>query len=116
MAVDVQTTLAHLRRLEEAQRAAAQERAARVKAQLGAASARLRARGAGRVWLFGSMAGSDVGPDADVDLAVEGLPSADYFAVLADLMELFGAGVDLVRVEEAAPSLVARIEAEGVAL
>jgi predicted nucleotidyltransferase len=42
---------------------------------------------------------------SDVDLAVEGLPSAVYFHALADLMDLLAGPVDLVRIEEAMPCL-----------
>lgn len=48
-----------------------------------------------------------------MDLAVEGMPSPLYFSALADLMGLFGGPVDLVRLEEAVPSLRLAIEQEG---
>ena len=116
MATGVQTTLAHLRRQEDGRRAAGRARADRVSQHLPEVARRLRARGAERIWLFGSMARSDPGPGADVDLAVTGLPRSCYFDVLAELMETLGVEVDLVRIEEASPSLVERIEAEGVSL
>jgi predicted nucleotidyltransferase len=116
MATGVQTTLAHLRRQEEERRAAGRARADRIRQHLPEVARRLRARGAERIWLFGSMASSDPAPGADVDLAVMGLPGSCYFEVLAELMETLGAVVDLVRIEEAPASLVARIEAEGVSL
>jgi len=68
---------------------------------------------ADRVVLFGSLATGRYSERSDVDLAVEGMPSASYFRALADLMTLFGGPVDLVRVEEAAPSLRAHIDEEG---
>lgn len=66
-----------------------------------------------RVLLFGSLALGSYSEQSDVDLAVEGMPSAPYFSALADLMGLFGGPVDLVRLEEAAPSLRSAIEQEG---
>jgi predicted nucleotidyltransferase len=68
---------------------------------------------AGRVVLFGSLAEETYSEHSDVDLAVEGMPSASYFEALAELMCLFGGPVDLVRIEDAAPSLRAYIEEEG---
>ena len=69
--------------------------------------------GATCVILFGSLADGTYRDTSDVDLAVEGLPSSSYFAALTDLMTLFGGGVDLVRLEDASPSLKDRILAEG---
>ncbi len=66
-----------------------------------------------RVVLFGSLAIGSYNDRSDVDLAVEGMPSSSYFHALADLMSLFGVPVDLIRVEEAVPSLRAHIEEEG---
>jgi predicted nucleotidyltransferase len=73
----------------------------------------LEARGARSVSVFGSLSRSGSGSPSDVDLAVEGLPPREYFPALAELMSLFGAPVDLVRLEEAPPSLRERIAAEG---
>ena len=69
-----------------------------------------------RVVLFGSLANGTHDEQSDVDLAVEGLPSAVYFHALADLRDLFAGPVDLVRIEEAMPSLLARIQEEGQVL
>ncbi len=65
------------------------------------------------VVLFGSLAAGDCRDTSDVDLAVTGLASVQYFAALTDLMNLFGVPVDLVRLEEASSSLKDRIVAEG---
>lgn len=73
----------------------------------------LRGRGAVRVVLFGSLAAGVPTSESDVDLAVAGLPAATYFDTLAELESLFGAPVDLVRVEEAPESLRQRIAEEG---
>jgi len=66
--------------------------------------------------LFGSLAEGRPSPASDVDLAVEGIARDRYFACLADLMALFGAPVDLVRLEEASASLRARVDAMGIPL
>ena len=76
----------------------------------------VEAHGATRVRLFGSLASGDYTGRSDVDLAVEGLASEEYFEALADLMELFDAPVDLVRLENARPSLRDRVAAEGLVL
>ena len=52
--------------------------------------------------LFGSQARDDAGPDSDVDLLVEYEPAADWSLLdtarlRAELAELFGRPVDLVR-------------------
>ena len=73
----------------------------------------LRAAGATRVVLFGSLAAGTPRDDSDVDLAAEGIPRLRFFELLGELMDLFGCSVDLVRLEDAPPSLRARIEAEG---
>jgi predicted nucleotidyltransferase len=103
----------HLERRAAARREAAGSRAARLLERAPDAARRLRSFGATRVALFGSLAGPAPRVDSDVDLAVWGLDGAHYFEALADLMALFRAPVDLVRVEEASPSLRDRIEAEG---
>lgn len=111
--VDVHSTLAHLRRLEAKKQTAGRQRADRLLARLPGAARALRARGARRVVLFGSLSEAGPGPEADVDIGVEGLPSRDYFPALAELMTLFGTRVDLVRLEEAPQSLRERIEQDG---
>jgi uncharacterized protein len=116
MAVTV-TPAETLRHLAERRRQAHQrstERAQRLRHGLAGAAALLRTRyGATRVVLFGSLATGSHSETSDVDLAVEGLPSAEYFRALAELMAHFGTPVDLVRLEEAPKSLRERIAAEG---
>ncbi len=106
-----------LRRRTANRRAQAEVRAARLRTLLPQARALLTERyQAKRVVLFGSLALGSYSDSSDVDLAVEGMPSASYFHALADLMSLFGVPVDLVRIEEAVPSLRAHIEEEGCLL
>jgi uncharacterized protein len=107
-------TARHLRQrtLEAATEAAG--RARRLRARLPAAMTCLRRDyGVETVILFGSLANRTCGPDSDVDLAVSGLSKTAYFKALADMMALFEGPVDLVRLEDAPPSLRERIDAEG---
>ena len=100
-----------------AREARAEERAQRLKGLLPEARRMLvEAHGAKQVRVFGSLASGCCTERSDVDLAVEGLAKDEYFGALADLMALLGAPVDLVRVESARPSLLERIEAEGITL
>ncbi len=104
---------ATLRRRDERERAAVEARAGALRSRLPAAAHLLRERhGATDIWLFGSLAGGRVHAASDVDLAVS-VRIADYFVALAELAELLDADVDLVELPTAAPSLAARILAEG---
>lgn len=76
----------------------------------------LRQRGAKRVWLFGSLAGSRTfWEHSDIDLAVEGLPPQEnYWQLYAELMKAAGPfNLDLVLLEEAPPDLQKAILTEG---
>lgn len=70
--------------------------------------------GAKRVILFGSLAGQGVWHDqSDVDLAVEGLPPADFFKAYGACFDLLpGVNLDLVSLEDAYPEMRARILGE----
>jgi predicted nucleotidyltransferase len=100
----------------EAERLAARRAAAeRARALVPALAAACRRRGASRVRLFGSLVTGRHGATPDVDLAAEGLPPDQFFDLLAELTRLASPfDVDLVETERAAPSLLARIEADGV--
>lgn len=105
------------------QAAATQQR----RAAAGRAAARACARvlveryGAQRVWLFGSLRHAQlVHSESDIDLAVEGLPPAQYFPALTTLWNVlagtttdFTFTLDLVPLEDAQPGLVDFIRAEG---
>jgi predicted nucleotidyltransferase len=116
MGVSPDRVAARWRGRAEGERARARTRADALRARLPAAAARLRAAGADRVWLFGSLAGGHPHAETDVDLAVEGLPSSEYFGALAALMDILDAPVDLVRLEDAPESLDERVRATGEAL
>lgn len=110
-------TARHLRGLAARRRALAATRAERLRGRLPAGAELLRGRyGARRVILFGSLATGACRVDSDVDIAASGVPPEKYFAALADLMEVLGTPVDLVRLEDAPESLRDRIAAEGEAL
>lgn len=73
--------------------------------------------GATKVVLFGSMlSADDIHMESDIDLAVWGLPVKKYFAALSRLMDAEAFAVDLVRIEEAPPSLREYILQEGLVL
>lgn len=74
--------------------------------------------GATQVVLFGSMLSvNDIRMKSDIDLAVWNLPYDDYIRALAELMNHSGPfGVDLVRIEEAPPSLKRYVLNEGLLL
>ena len=83
----------------------------------GLAADYLRARGAARVRLFGSLArGRAPGVHSDFDLAVEGLPPHAFLGCLGTLLQLLPLPVDLVELESASPPLRERIMREGIAL
>ena len=105
-----------LRVKARADASAAGARASQLRAKLSSATELLRAAGARRVWLFGSLASGMPHAMSDVDLAVDGLSSAAYFDVLASLMTLFGTRVDLVTLEDAPGSLRERILESGLEL
>jgi predicted nucleotidyltransferase len=107
-------TARHLKRLAEQRHGKGAERARQLRRLLPEAAEVLRARyGAERVVLFGSVATGTCREGSDLDLAVTGLGRDRYFDALADLMALFGAPVDLVRLEEVPDSLRQRITEEG---
>ncbi|MEO1126358.1 MAG: nucleotidyltransferase domain-containing protein [Cyanobacteria bacterium J06639_16] len=69
--------------------------------------------GASKVVLFGSLLTPDnVHSRSDIDLAVWGLPEADYLSALADLLDLDpDFSIDLVEADYASPNLLRAIQA-----
>ncbi len=63
----------------------------------------LQSYGAREIYLFGSMARGDIDRYSDWDIAVRGLPSSEYFTVLAKLMQTLSRSVDLVDLDEQSP-------------
>jgi predicted nucleotidyltransferase len=98
----------------QARRANAQARAVRLRRAVEEAVSLVAARfGPTRIWLFGSLAWGEPHEGSDVDLLVEGLAAEAWSAATALVEEVVRAPVDLVRAEDAAPGLVARVRAEG---
>lgn len=81
------------------------------------AARHLRAEGATRVWLFGSLAkGRKPGVHSDFDFAVEGLPGDKLFGCVGHLLQKLPRPVDVVEMERASEFLASRIRAEGFVL
>lgn len=78
---------------------------------------KLKELGGKRVILFGSLVTGNFRKDSDVDIAVDGLSVDAYFKALSILEEtLDDVNFDLVDLKEALPSVIKRIEREGVQL
>lgn len=95
---------------------AVEARVASLRARLSDVVGCLRARGARRVWLFGSLAWGGAHERSDLDVAVEGVPPAELDRAHAELWELLGEPVDLVPIESAAASLAQQIRERGEVL
>lgn len=98
---------------EEASRARARDRLARVRGVLPELARVLFAFGAARVWVFGSVAQGDFDEGSDLDLAVAGLPPASFIAARVALGARCPIPFDLVELERAPASLREVILAEG---
>ncbi|MBM3235999.1 nucleotidyltransferase domain-containing protein [Candidatus Poribacteria bacterium] len=72
--------------------------------------------GAKRVILFGSLAREEFMINSDIDLAVSGMPTENYFKALGHLLMESPYACDLVTIEEAPDVLKQRIEEDGVIL
>lgn len=78
---------------------------------------KLKELGGRQVMLFGSLATGTFRKDSDVDIAVEGLSVDAYFKALGILEEIFeDVTFDLVDIQEALPSVLRKIEREGIEL
>lgn len=66
-----------------------------------------------RVVLFGSVTQGRFLPDSDIDLAVEGLAAAEFFAALAQAGKLSEFPIDLKPLEDLIPHVRARVLATG---
>ena len=114
-AMDLGAYAAAWRLRTEAEHAARQRAAEQMRARVSLAAVMLRERwGVRRVLLFGSLAHGTWSPGvSDVDLAVEGLPDEALLPALGAVLGVIRCPVDLVRLEEAAPSLREAIVATG---
>jgi predicted nucleotidyltransferase len=78
---------------------------------------KLKELGGKRVILFGSLATGRFRKDSDIDIAVEGLSVDAYFKALGLLEEtLDDVTFDLIDIKEALPTVLKRIEREGIQL
>lgn len=80
---------------------------------------RLRERGVGALYLFGSVARGDDGPDSDIDVAIDIEPSArerfnlfDLGGIQMNLQRELESKVDLVERDSIGERLRARVEAD----
>ena len=95
--------------------AAARARADALRAQVPELAQALRALGATRVRLFGSLVtGAPPHEGTDVDFCVEGLDESAAGEASLELERAVGARVDVVRWERASERLRARVERDGV--
>ena len=117
MPVTTAESAAFLRARAARRAASVQARAAQVRRLLPEVATLLRTRyGATGVWLFGSHAVGRLHDASDVDLAVAGVPPGQIDAAHAAVEALLDRGVDLVGIESATATLVARIHEDGVPL
>lgn len=113
---DVRAFAAYWKAVAPEKIACSEERKRRVAAKLPAAAALLRERGAGRIWLIGSMVAGLFLDDSDVDLVTEGLSWQARDQAWNDLVHLFERGVDLLRLEELPEDFRRAVLARGVPL
>lgn len=67
------------------------------------AAAILKAAGAEAVYLFGSSVKGATRPDSDIDLAVAGLPSAEFFPAMGQIQFILPRPFDLVDLDVDTP-------------
>ncbi|WP_448572260.1 nucleotidyltransferase family protein [Trichothermofontia sp.] len=66
--------------------------------------------GAERVVVFGSLLDETFHEASDIDLAVWGLPEADYYDAVGKLISLSRFSVDLVEAQRASPEILAAVQ------
>lgn len=59
----------------------------------------LKEAGCKEIFLFGSLAEGDYRDNADIDLAVKGCPSEEYFSILGKLIMELDHSVDLINLD-----------------
>jgi predicted nucleotidyltransferase len=114
--MSVDRFVAHQREVARAAEARRRATAAAIRARLPAVVDELVRLGALRVILFGSVARGEADDDSDLDLAVSGLPADKLFEAMSIAWTVAGRPVDLVRLEEAPPTLRDRILTDGEVL
>jgi uncharacterized protein len=76
----------------------------------------LKALGSSRILLFGSYAEGRNSAHSDIDIAVCGMSSKDYFKAVASLPYLVKHPVDLIDFDDLSPKYRRSIEKDGVLL
>lgn len=113
--IDIDACAASLIARIAAAQDAAEARAVRLRAQArDAARVLVSEFSVSSVWLFGSLAWGSPHEASDVDLLVDGLDSHVGGAAERRVASIIEGSFDLVRLEEAHPSLVERVLREGV--
>ena len=87
--------------------------------QLKNLEADLRAKGVSALYLFGSVARGEAGPDSDIDLSFDIVPDAkfslfDQARITRQLCDILGAKVDFVLRRSLHPLVKVRAEAEQI--
>ena len=108
-AAGVESVRAFLARSTAAEAAAIEARRVALRRLADPAAVLLRACGARRVWVVGSLAWGGLHARSDLDLAVEGLPPERWSEAREALWDLAGEPVDLIPLEAAAATLRARV-------
>jgi predicted nucleotidyltransferase len=106
--------VAHWQRRLAAQQATADRLAQQARAEAQQIAQMLREHfGATRIILFGSLTKGNFSLGSDIDLAVAGLPKADFFLALAEANALAHTWVDLKPLEDLHPHFRERVLATG---
>jgi len=102
------------RRRRRVQEAASERLATRARRDAARIASMLRREfGVSRVLLFGSLVRGHFRPGSDIDLAVEGLAPANFFAAYSRALELSDFWIDLKPLEDLEPHFQARVLATG---
>lgn len=88
----------------------------RVRSLLPSVVAHLTSLGATEIYLFGSLTDGRFGAHSDVDLATRGLGFHEALKAVSTCADLIDRAVDVVRLEDAPPTLLARVTQTGVRL
>ena len=67
------------------------------------AAAAFKRLGAREVYVFGSAARGQAGPDSDLDMAVSGLPPRLFFHAMGEVSQLLGRPLDLIDLDDDTP-------------
>jgi predicted nucleotidyltransferase len=106
-----------IKRRVRARNAELREQADRLRAEVQRwANEKVAAGTATRLWLIGSLATGLWGESSDVDVVVEGAPTAAEGRLWNELGERLGVEVDLLRIEDLPASFAESVRSTGVVL